>query len=121
MDDRDDAGMRPSALAEQIPKQLQGGLTPQFADSGGEWNPFWADPDAVLRIAAITEPAIAHDGMQALLSMIAAGGMVVHQSDRCQGGGTDKLFFHAILRTGLHAATAAHAAAVEVALLPCLR
>lgn len=85
-----------------------------IADRRRQRDLFGADPHAVLGVPAVGQPARAHDGVQPRDRVVTTGGMGVHQTDLGQRGGTQELAVRTELRTGRHAASAAHAAAIEI-------
>src|SRR5205085_5664879 len=100
---------------EPAEQAVEHGLAVLLVDGFGEGDGHRARLDAVLRVAAVGDAVVAHDGRESLVARHLAGGVHVHQAHLGDGLRADVVAV-AVLRAGLEAAAAGHAARVGVAL-----
>lgn len=62
----------------------------QFGESLGQRNFLRANPDAVLRIAALRNPTLLHQGFKSFITVHGAGGMEIEQADLSDGRRSDE-------------------------------
>src|SRR6266571_8247297 len=95
---------------EQITNRLFHDLASHLRYGASQRNVLGADLDAVLRITALLDAAIAHEGCQPLTLERLACGMCIEELNLRDGGGAHETGGFVELRTSLHAATTRNAA-----------
>src|SRR5262249_46237971 len=95
---------------------MQRGLALHGGDALQERNLLGADLHAITGLAAVTDTAFFHEGVQAFFLERSAGGMIVEQSRLADHGGADEMIDRRVLGAGVEAASATDTARQGIAL-----
>src|SRR3989440_12319544 len=104
-----------SLLPQPSEEAVEHGLAVLLVDCLRQRNGHGAGTDAVLRVAAICDAVLAHDGREALVARHLARRVHVHQTHLRDGLRADVVAF-AVLRAGFQTAAARHASLLWIAL-----
>src|ERR1700761_5756022 len=102
-------GCRPALSAEQVADRLLHHFLADVGDGGRERNVLGTNLDAVLRVAAFLNAAIAHEGSETFALECLTGGVRVEEAHLADGGGADEAGVLVELRAGFHTAAAGDA------------
>src|SRR5258708_17633713 len=116
---------RRDALGKSTPEKIADGLlhdrTADLGDGSGQRDILGADLNAILRVPAFLDPAIAHQSREAFALQRFARGMRVEQPHLRNGGRAYESCVFVELRAGLHAAATRDAAGNGIGLLLLFR
>src|SRR5271165_5586642 len=99
---------------EQVFHRLPHDLAADVGDGLGERNVFGADFDAVLRVAALLDAAVAHQGFESIDLQRLPCWVIVEQTHLRYGGSSYEAGMFVELRAGFHAAAAGNAAGERI-------